>query len=318
MAFGFLGFLIARSRDRGYVGPVVVMALTGFVKHNIIAMPLTALVWLGLKRRREFGKCVGAAAVVIVTGTAICYALYGRAFFFNMLSPRHYSVKRSLHGFQDLQWISVGLLACACNGWVSWRNPNVRLCSCFITVALASFFLQRTGAGVDLNAQFDLVIAVSIGLGLAYTQVPLWPLARRFSPALAQAILLLAICARLLASEQLQPVRVVIDPSFRNEIAIRERAMTEDVERVRRVPGDVFCPSLISYRAGKPFAVDKFNAEQRILAGALPKNAITGRVADGSLTIVELDERASWKAQQKHFDFSWPRGTGVASQSDKP
>src|SRR5215468_8161092 len=104
MAFGFLGFLVARSRDRGYVGPVVVMALSGFVKHNIIAMPLTALAWLGLNRRREFGKCVCAAAVVIVTGTAICYALYGQAFFFNMLSPRHYSVKRSLHSYQELQW----------------------------------------------------------------------------------------------------------------------------------------------------------------------------------------------------------------------
>ena len=41
MAFGFLGFLIARSNDRGYVGPVLVMALAGFVKHNIIAMPVT-------------------------------------------------------------------------------------------------------------------------------------------------------------------------------------------------------------------------------------------------------------------------------------
>ena len=39
MAFGFLWFLIARSNDRGYVGPVLVMALAGFVKHNIIAMP---------------------------------------------------------------------------------------------------------------------------------------------------------------------------------------------------------------------------------------------------------------------------------------
>src|SRR6516225_11835857 len=55
MAFGFLGFLVARSRDRGYIGPVVVMALTGFVKQNVIAMPLTALTWLGLNRRLEFG-----------------------------------------------------------------------------------------------------------------------------------------------------------------------------------------------------------------------------------------------------------------------
>jgi hypothetical protein len=60
MAFGFLAFLGARSRDRGYVMPFLVMAFAGFVKHNIIAMPLTAFAWLGMSRRREALKCVYA------------------------------------------------------------------------------------------------------------------------------------------------------------------------------------------------------------------------------------------------------------------
>jgi hypothetical protein len=51
---------------------------------------------------------------------------------------------------------------------------------------------------------------------------------------------------------------------------------------------------LVDYRAGKPFVVDKFNAEQRILAGALPKDAISARVAAGTLTIVEVDPHARW------------------------
>ena len=89
MIFGFLGFLIARSNDRGYVGPVLVMALAGFVKHNIIAMPLTAFLWLGLRRRREALKCFCVAAIAMITGIALCYALFGRNFFLNILSPRH-------------------------------------------------------------------------------------------------------------------------------------------------------------------------------------------------------------------------------------
>src|SRR6476620_683392 len=72
MAFGFLWFLIARSNDRGYVGPVLVMALAGFVKHNIIAMPVTGFLWLGLHRRREAVKCFCVAAIAIMFGTAIC------------------------------------------------------------------------------------------------------------------------------------------------------------------------------------------------------------------------------------------------------
>ena len=77
---------------------------------------------------------------------------------------------------------------------------------------------------------------------------------------------------------------------------MRERAITDSVERVRRIPGDVTCGRnmLINYRAGKPFVVDTFNAEQRILAGALPKDAISARVAAGTLTIVEVDRLARW------------------------
>jgi Dolichyl-phosphate-mannose-protein mannosyltransferase len=301
MALGFLWFLSARSGDCGYVGPVLVMALAGFVKHNIIAMPLTAFLWLGLNRREEFVKCFCVAAVLIVTGTAICYFAYGLDFFVNILSPRHYSVRRAIHSYVDLQWLAVGLFACICNGWARWRDPNVRLCSGLIVIAFASFFLQKLGYGIDINAQFDLVIAVAIGLGIAYTHVALWPLARRVAPAQAQAVLLVTICARLLVSTQLEPVWLLTDRRFRDEIAMREQAMANSIQLVRRTPGDVLCPLLICYRAGKAFAVDKFNAEQRIAAGALPNDAISARVAAGTLTILEVDQRARWSQQKKAF-----------------
>ena len=294
MAFGFLGFLIARSNDRGYGGPVLVMALAGFVKHNIIAMPLTAFLWLGLHRRREAVKCFCIVAIAIITGTAICYALFGRNFFLNILSPRHYSLKRALTIFGQLEWVSVGLLACLYNAWARRRDASVQLCSCLIAIALGSYFLQKGGSGVDINAQFDLVIAVAMGLGLAFTQISLWPVARPLRSEQAQAILLLAVCVRLLMSKQLQPIRLLCDRSFINDIEMRERAMSDSVERVRRIPGDVLCRAFVSYRAGKPFAVDAFNAQQRILAGALPKDAISARVAAGTLTIVEVDQHARW------------------------
>ena len=72
--------------------------------------------------------------------------------------------------------------------------------------------------------------------------------------------------------------------------------MTDSVERVRRIPGDVTCGRnmLVTYRAGKSFVVDAFNVQQRILAGALPKDAVAARVTAGTLTIVEVDPRARW------------------------
>jgi hypothetical protein len=278
-------------------------------------MPLTVFAWLGMNRRREALKCLCAAIVVIVIGTALCYVSFGRDFFLNIFSPRHYSFQNAIGTFQDLQWVSVGLLACACNSYARWRDPSVRLCSVLIAIAFATFFLQKTGDGVGINAQFDLVIAVAIGLGLAYTQVPLWPLARRFPPAVAQAILLLVVCARLLVPKELDTVRLLVDRRFKNEIAIREQAMADSSDRVRRIPGDVLCPMLISYRAGKPFAVDNFNVKQRILTGALPKDAITARVAAGTLTIVETDQRAQWR---KPFLLKPDTTTQIPSQANTP
>jgi hypothetical protein len=97
----------------------------------------------------------------------------------------------------------------------------------------------------------------------------------------------------LLVPKELEPFQLLVDRRFKNEIAIREQAMADSVERVRKTPGDVLCPELISYRAGKPFAVDKFNAKQRMSAGAF-RDAVTARVAAGTLTIVKTDPRAQW------------------------
>jgi hypothetical protein len=135
----------------------------------------------------------------MITGTAICYALFGRNFFLNILSPRQYSLKRAIHIFGELEWVSVGLLACLYNAWVRRRDAGVQLCSRLIAIALCAYFLERGGAGVYFNAQFDLVIAVAIGLGLAFTQISLWPIVRHLRWERAQAILVLSLCVRLLA-----------------------------------------------------------------------------------------------------------------------
>ena|SRR5882724_1175443 len=160
---------------------------------------------------------------------------------FEHLIPQALFVEKALSHSWRVR-MAVGLLACLYNAWARRRDASVQLCSCLIAIALGSYFLQKSGAGVDINARFDLVIAVAMGLGLAFTQILLWPVARPLRSEQAQAILLLAVCVRLLASKQLQPVRLVFDRSFINDIAMRERAMTDSVERVRRIPAMCCAP----------------------------------------------------------------------------
>jgi Dolichyl-phosphate-mannose-protein mannosyltransferase len=291
MTLGFVAFLRAMARDDGYWLPILLMVAAGFIKHNIIAMPLTALIWLGIHRPRQLVKAGLLAACAIAAGFACCFAAFGPDFFSNLLSPRALVWKQAIGSVGHLQWIAVGLLAWLYVGLArrGTGDPDVQFCSLFVVLALLSFFVQKTGAGVAHNAQFELVFAVSIAVGLAFAKAPLLPLAERYSPHALRCALLLVICLRLLLPTPTDPVRLLTDASFHADIAEREAAMSASVVRIQATPGDVAGSMLASYRAGKPLAFDLFNTRQRIVAGQLPPDAIIKLLDSGRLTIVEDD-----------------------------
>jgi len=297
MAIGFAGFLRAEARNRSCLAPVLLMGFAGFLKHNIIAMPLTAFLWLGAHRPREALKCAAVAGVAVALGFAICFALYGRDFFANLLFSRQYSWKLCLQAARDLKPLIVALAASIALGCARWRDRGVRLGALFLVVALGADFLQRSGAGVDLNAGFDLMIAVSLGAGLAFSHAGRASRWRGLSPGMLQGGLMLAICLRFLVSQiddANRSFRLLFDPAFKTEIAIREAAMAAMVAKVRETPGPVMCTNYVCYRAGKPFAIDKFNATQRMITGALPRDAVKSLIAKGQLTQVDPDPRGNW------------------------
>jgi hypothetical protein len=297
MSLGFVAFLRAVRRDRGFSGPLLLMVAAGFIKHTIVAMPLTCVFWLAMNRPGRLMKSGLLAACAVAAGFALCYAFYGPDFFANLTSPRAFLWKHALGAVGHLQWVAVGLVVWLYVGITLRTEPGVKLCSLLIGLALLSFFIQKTGDGVDHNAQFELVFGVSLGVGLAFAHAPDLPIARRFSPDGLRFVLLLAVCLRLVASTRFEPVWLLTDPGFHEEIAAREAAMSETVARIEKTPGDVDCCTLACYRAGKPFVVDRFSTRQRMIAGDLPPDAIGRLVASGRLTIVDEDPILRWSTE---------------------
>jgi 4-amino-4-deoxy-L-arabinose transferase-like glycosyltransferase len=76
MALACLSFLRAAKRMRGYTAPVLAMVVAGFFKHNIITMPLAALLWFAMRDWRPCVRCCGAAITAIVAGFAACSLAY--------------------------------------------------------------------------------------------------------------------------------------------------------------------------------------------------------------------------------------------------
>ena len=93
------------------------MVVAGFYKHNIVAVPVTSLLWLALTdwRRAIVPAAIGAGAAAF--GLLVCVALYGDVFLANLLTERPYRVMRAINGLGRLQWILPALVL-----WESGRR----------------------------------------------------------------------------------------------------------------------------------------------------------------------------------------------------
>ncbi len=294
MLAGFLAFARAVRRDRGYALPVLAMVAAGFLKHNVVALPLTAYLGLAVERPRRLPACVALGGGAAATGLLLCHAIYGPDFAANLLAPRELSWRYSVGAVGHLQWVAVGLVATVCVALARPRDSSVRLVAILAAVAFVSFFGQKLGDGVANSAQFELVVAAALGVGLAYEHAASMALARRVPPDRLRVALLVALIVRLLASGRMEPARLWLDPSFGAEIAVREAAMADAVARVRATPGEVSAPASACYWAGKPFVHDHFNARQGMRTGRLPPDALRRRFESGQWTGVETNPLLAW------------------------
>ncbi len=296
MALGFAGFLRALVRDHGYLGPSFVMLLAGFAKHNLVALPLTAGLWLALERRRRllpWALTLGGAAAA---GLLLCRLVYGPDFVTNLTLPR--ASRGPLAALEALGRLSHVALVGLCSAGVLLLRlrgrPEVRRVLVWCAVALASLAVQRTGVGVSSNAGFDALLALSVAAGLLWQLLPEVTLPRGWTPATARLLLVGGACLRLMLATNVLPLRVLFDPGWRSEARAREEACVRAVAELRALPGEVLASAYLTFRAGKPFAVDPFSTRERIRAGRLPADVVEARLRAGTLTAYAPREPVTW------------------------
>ena len=290
MTVGFAFFLAADRHRRGFVLPILMMVVAGFFKHNIVALPMTAVFWLLLKHPKQSWKPGLAAVLAISLGLLICCHVYGPDFLINMLAHRFYTWRHPVGAIGHLQWVIVGLAAWIYVGFVRRRQSNAQLCNLLIGISLVMFFVQKAGDGVGHNAQFDLVIAVSMAVGLIFDELAQPDFARTYSPAFLRAAFVTMICCRLMLTSRFEPVRLLVDHRFHESLKASQALMADSIARAKATPCEVAGSTYICYRSGKSFAIDLFNTGQRIKLGRLPSDAISRLVATGAVEIVSLEE----------------------------
>jgi hypothetical protein len=290
-------FLDREARGHSLAPPIVAMAVAGFYKHNIIAVPVTALAWLAIRdwRRALWPAAIGAGAAAL--GLAICVAVYGDVFLANLLTVRPYRLMRAVNGLGRLQWILPALVL-----WGIWvaaepESQAARFTKVFVAVAFAAFVAQWSGEAILDNAQFDLVIATAVGLGLAFDRAGKTTFGRAHGAAAAQAVIVLVVAARLLATLRIEPSLVLFSPDYRAEYFANSQVVRDDAARVAATPGPVACDFKVVCRlAGKPFVYDDFRTEMLVATGASGGLSEDGLIRAHGLTRFHGDPRAGIEA----------------------
>ena len=290
MVIAFLLFVSAAVRNAGFVTPILLMVIAGFFKHNIVGMPLAAMAWLVLNNRKEFIKCAAISTVSIMIGFIACRIVYGHDFFLNFFSPRSFSLHDGLNAYPELKWEASGILIWVLGSWFFREDPRMKICNLFVMISIIIALGEKCGSGVDANAYFDLIIALSLTTGITFRLITTLSLKNRIIGECLKILMLIVIFVGLAQSPQgLDPVVELAKSTLKEKISQSVAATSKTIEQFRRCPTDVIGDQMILYRSGKSFIVDECNIEERIDTQKLPNDVVDQLIKNGKLTHLSVD-----------------------------
>ena len=274
MGFGLVWLLRRHKAGQAPLGPLLVMVVGGFWKHNMIAIPLTAVIWLFARRGRRALAPVALSALAAAAGLATCGGIFGADFFRNLLTERDYSFGHILGNIGHLQWSALTAMI-----WLSWvlnsRSLGAKFTSVHVPIALASCLLQWAGDATFGNVEFDWIIALGIAIGVTCASIETSVVARYIGPTWTRAAVVTLLALRLIATDRQEPLLVLMDPQFKHSFEAGEQSVRKEAAQVASIDGNVYCDIKIVCRlAGKPFAVDDFKVREMLATKRLDRSEL--------------------------------------------
>ena len=295
MAGGFVWFVRRLQAGKAVEPAVLVMVAAGFFKHNMAAIPLSALIWLAMDNPKRALRAAGVGLLAAGVGLLACYAYYGENFIQQLLFPRALNLGNVLAAPAVSYSLLAALVPVLLWLGLDWKNRVARKMAVFLALALASGLVQRTGDGVDLNAYFEFVFALALGLGLAFGQAPepAGRIMRKIAAARpAFALLLLPMIVLCFPKAGFSKIR---SGDFSSEIAENTKTLKREIDRIRKMPEKTSCTVMIvCYWAGKPFVWDGFALKQRVVTGKWTEMDLSRRARAKAIRFVQIKDGTEW------------------------
>jgi len=266
----------------------LLFVLASFVKHNLFALPLAALVWLALFDRRSALRLAVPVLALTVCGLAVFRLYFGFDLISRLASARLWSFAQFQNSLATwLPFVVVPLIGLT--GLILWhaKDRSVWFVAIYADLAILTGAVIAGGAGVDVNAMFDADIALALSAGLALGRL------------LEERKPFLHIIGRVFALAALIPfVLPALENSDWRDWSFWQRPMrdetslaAQDIAFLRAHKGPAICESLaFCYWAGKTDPVDVFNLDQQFRTGTRDPGPFLRLIEAHHYAAIELDE----------------------------
>lgn len=302
MLAGLYLLVRAPQAPRAHIGAALLMAVGLFTKHNIIALPLTVLFWLGWHDRRAALRFAVAGLAAGATGLALCGLVYGADFYSSLATPRPWEI---ISGLQHaILWLDplkpfavFALLAAALPG-----GRTARLFALYILVATLIGVVALLGRGTASNMLFETAIAGALCAGAVTARLP------RVIHGRQQTILRGAIIAAVAISAVFSPEITRLQRMIpgRTDLNRNITAISPVVTVLRQAGEPVLCEQpLYCYWAGRAETLEPFNYGQKVLTGHMDQAPLLRRIAAGEFKAIAIDGTPASHGASLYFAPVW-------------
>jgi hypothetical protein len=216
----------------------------------------------------------------------IFYVAYGSDFFVSVFAaPRLYDLQRLPGG---IKWLITPLLlfigVSIAFSVATHTNIYTRLVGLYVFFSGIWGIFILGGEGVDRNAMFDLIIAVTAATGLAVQYVNQGADRKLSRPSTeVTAILVLSLPLLIMVPDRISTLK-----DFIETMKEQEALTIQDVAYIAAQDGPVMCTNLAyCYWAGKNFEVDLSNLRRKLRTGILPESDFVALFDDKYFALIE-------------------------------
>jgi len=286
---GALVSYVARPPDcHNLLRTAFLVALGGFIKHSLIAIPAAIALDLAIRSPRRLllwlAPCAGFAAGFL----GLTQLLAGGEFIDHLLSPRIYGwYGARYHLMKYLRLFKFPLVAIVLSGSPALTADRMVLAA-WGTISIISATILSGFEGTSYNMFQDAAVFLGVAAGIAMSGLRNIEMGGRWVKVLANALPFLVaqpILARVPAvATQVYNVGALLDSDRK-----RQEMFLSDAKYVADRLGPAICESLLlCYVAGQPFILDPFNSRQYMLSGRLDQSELIRRIAAHEFAVIQL------------------------------